>query len=356
MPPEPRKLAKGATPAAPAAEPIPLSEHPLYAASAFPEQGFGRYGAPLRTLPATRTGVICNPRSHLNRRAEAAHAPVDAHVALAIPKTKSELTATLADFAQSGIDLLVIDGGDGTVRDVLTHARDAFGPVLPRIAVLPMGKTNALALDLGIPLGWSIDEALAAARNGGIRRRAPIEVLREGSTVPDHRGFLFGAGGFVRATALAQKTHRAGAFNGIAVVLALVWALIQTMFGPRDGEWRRGDRMRLRSGGRVLADHPLYLLLASTFEHFPIGLRPLGPPAPGLKLLAVDAPPRLLPITAPLILLGRMRRFLERLGYRRHHGADYSVSLDGGFILDGEMYPGGDLRLRTGVPLEFVVP
>lgn len=308
---------------------------------------------PARTLPASRTGVICNRRSHLNRRIEAQHAPVGADVLLAFPKTPGELTAALADFAERGIDLLVIDGGDGTVRDVLTAAADMFGPVLPRIAVLPMGKTNALALDLGVPLGWSLDEALAAAREGDIVRRAPLEIWRAGQKIPEHRGFLIGAGGFVRATELAQSTHRAGAFNGVAVALALCWAVLQTLFGRKTGPWRRGEPMRVAAGERVLADRALYLLLASTLEYFPLGLKPLGPTRPGLKTLLVEAPPRWLLVTAVLVLLGKVWR---GLGFGFHDEPAMEIALAGDFILDGEHYAGGDFRIATGVPLEFVVP
>ena len=52
--------------------------------------------------------------------------------------------------------VLVINGGDGTVRDVLTAGLDVFGEHWPALAVLPKGKTNALNVDLGAPAGWSL--------------------------------------------------------------------------------------------------------------------------------------------------------------------------------------------------------
>jgi diacylglycerol kinase family enzyme len=47
--------------------------------------------------------------------------------------------------------VLVVNGGDGTVQTVLTeiHHGHWFGDSPPPLAVLPNGKTNLIALDLG---------------------------------------------------------------------------------------------------------------------------------------------------------------------------------------------------------------
>src|SRR5688500_20064039 len=48
-------------------------------------------------------------------------------------------------------DVLVINGGDGTVQATLTEMFNGkpFGDVPPPVAVLPNGKTNLIAQDLG---------------------------------------------------------------------------------------------------------------------------------------------------------------------------------------------------------------
>ena len=47
--------------------------------------------------------------------------------------------------------VLVINGGDGTVQAALTELYNGghFGDQPPPVAVLPSGKTNLIALDLG---------------------------------------------------------------------------------------------------------------------------------------------------------------------------------------------------------------
>jgi len=255
----------------------------------------------------------------------------------------------------------VIDGGDGTIRDVLTAAATVWTGAMPRVAIVPSGKTNALALDLGIPDHWTLDQALAAARDGASIVRRPVEVERAG-TGQKLRGFLFGAGAFVEATGLAQRAHRAGAFKGFAVGVALSWAIVQTLFGRASGMWRAGNRMHVRydsaaDAGRVAdTDTHRYILLASTLTRMPLGVQPFGAARDGLKTLLVDAPPRWLAAAAPLIVAGSPAKWLDRAGYHRIDTPALDVTMEAGFILDGEVYPGGALTIRQAAPISFVVP
>jgi hypothetical protein len=301
----------------------------------------------------SRVGIIGNPRSRRNQGVSFLR-KTEGEVLTHAPSSKAELADTMRDLAARRIELLVIDGGDGTIRDVLTAASAAFGSQLPPIAVVPSGKTNALAIDLGIPGDWTVHDARAALASGRSTTRQPIEITREDGT--SLRGFLFGAGGFVRATDLAQRTHAVGAFGGIAVGMSLVGALAQTAFGRRGNPWRVGERMEMVDlhDGTTRSDD-LYLLLGSTLRRLPLGLRPLGDNAAGLNLLAVEAPPRLLPLAAPAILAGREGGWLERAGYHHYHDVPaFRLRLGGGFVLDGETFPADVVMVRTGMPIRFV--
>jgi hypothetical protein len=306
--------------------------------------------------PLPRVGVLSNPKSHRNRARAHRVLELSPDVLFETPGSWAELNDTLEHFAAERIDLLIVDGGDGTVRDVLSAAPAAFGGRLPRLAILPAGKTNALALDLGVPLDWTVTDVIEAAMRGSFVRRAPIEVYRDGAAHADVRGFLFGAGAFVRATKVAQRTHRFGAFNGLAVGLSLTLGIAQTFLGSARNAWRVGERMRVRPEGEPAVDRSFYILFASTLERLPLHLRPFGHKRAGLKLLAIDAPPKRMAVAVPALLAGSEGRWLERAGYHRIDPHAFDLSLDGGFILDGELYKGGDLSIRTGAPIEFAVP
>jgi hypothetical protein len=309
--------------------------------------------APLRHL---RVGVILNQRAHRNLASERMLPAVSPQLDWAAPNTMVDLSAALARFAANDIDLLVIDGGDGTIRDTLSAAKAFFPNGLPRVALVPSGKTNALALDVGIPSDWTVHNAIAAAGSGRIERRSPIEITRAGEDTPSLSGFLFGAGAFVKATALAQQTHRLGAFKGLAVGMSLIGAIGQTLFAGRNNPWRQGVPVGIELEDSRTTKQDFYLLLASTLKRLPLGIRPFGPVRDGLKVLGVDAPPRHLLASFPAVLAGSQAAWLERLGYHRGDFTRLSLSLDTGFILDGEQYPGSRLTLARGRAIDFVIP
>ncbi|OWK29569.1 diacylglycerol/lipid kinase family protein [Sphingomonas mucosissima] len=304
---------------------------------------------------AARVGIISNPRSRRNWTVDLER-KIGPGVLAAAPTTNEQLVKTLRSFAEQELELLVIDGGDGTVRDVLSAAAGIYSDDLPPLALLPSGKTNALALDLGIPVGWSLQDAMAAHAAGRIQTRSPIEIRRDAQE--PLCGFIFGVGGFVMATELAQSTHRFGAIDGLAVGLSLVGAVAQTCFGSLANRWRAGERVEIydyETGETKVRN--LYLLLASTLQRMPLGTKPLGKTTAGLDVLAAEAPPRLLPIAAAAIVAGQEGGWLQRHGY--HHAHDIppvQLKLEGGFILDGEMFPGGTIDVRTGAPIRFVTP
>jgi hypothetical protein len=256
-----------------------------------------------------RAGVIWNQRSHRNK-ARGGRAPLPDDVLDVAPEREGELFAGLRRMAAEGVDLVVIDGGDGTVREVLTRLPEAYGGRWPKLAIVPNGKTNALALDLGVPLGATLEDMLGAARAGKrAKLRHCLEVLRPGQALPERRGFLFGLGAFVRGTQLAQKNHDRGFFDNAAIAVTMAGAVGQTLFGGPDDPWRRGEAVRLSHTGD---ERRWFLVLASTLKRFPLGLKPFGEPHEGLKVLSVEAPPRRVLAAVPAVLRGAHRPLAGR--------------------------------------------
>lgn len=312
-------------------------------------------------------GIVRNPRSHRNKGQSAELADCS-NILTETPKTRAELRETLLEFARRGIDYLVIDGGDGTVRDALTCGTDIFGERWPSLVVLPRGKTNALAVDLGLPNAWSLSEALEAAARGNVVKRRPLRISERGKdgnvAGGAVQGFILGAGVFTAATEAGQAAHRWGAFNSFAVGLATLWCLLQALFG-RDGKgWRVTTPMRLRdtADGAELPHSrhgrrgERFMIFASTLERFPLGLYPFGkPPRPGIKLGIIDWPLRWLVASIPAIALFGLRgRFLARNGAHQIDVEAVELDIGGSFILDGEAFPPGRYLLEQGPLLRFV--
>jgi diacylglycerol kinase (ATP) len=297
-----------------------------------------------------RAAVIRNPRSHRHRQGDFnGHGPDGVQVAA--PTSRDALVADLTRFAREEIGLLVIDGGDGTIREVLSAMPAAF-ETLPLVAIVPSGKTNILALDLGVPKDWTVQAVLAAAAAGRSEIRTPLELRHEGAVM---RGFFFGAAGFVHVIERAQRLHKAGMFHEAVVGLGLASSIL-SLFTGRGHSLREGEPLELRIDDGAARGGARLATIATTLQRLPFGMRPFGAPRPGLKILDVDAPPRHLIRALRRLLGGNDDAWLAAKGYRRSHARRATLSLSSAFVFDGETYAGGEVELREGPPLRFVVP
>lgn len=313
-----------------------------------------------------RIGIVRNPRSHRNKANPRTLVETE-RMLVAVPASRTELAGTLARFAQQQVELIVVDGGDGTVRDVLTRGDAVFGTAWPRLMVLPKGKTNALALDLGMPGKMTLKQALDAIPGARIERRRALRIEPLDGSRPAFYGFIMGTGVFNVAIEAAQVTHRFGAFQGLAVGLTVAAGMTMALLGIGRGPWRAlsptriadsaGDELPRSRHGRA---GERWAVGFSTLSAFPLGMKPFAgtgqaPSAP-IACLAVDAPLRRVIATAPAILAGAGGARYAALGVHRGAAPAYDIELGGRFILDGELFPPGAYHVGLGPELEFLVP
>ena len=308
-------------------------------------------------------GVIYNPRSHRNKGQdlECADRP---GISVAQPRTREDIAGALAEFAAQGIDYLIINGGDGTVRDVLTMGQGIFGDRWPALAILPKGKTNALNVDLGAPAGWNLPEAIAAFASGRRIRRHPLSVDMESDSSVPMLGFIFGAGAFTLGIEAGQDAHELGFFNSLAVGATSVWGVMQSLFGSQANKWRRGTRMTLTalpSGApipRSAHGDPARrnILLATTLGRMPMDLKIFGPEAGPVRLAVLDKSRRRVMASLPAILLGWRPRWMAAAGYHQLACEGFRIEVADPVILDGEAFPAGTYTVTQGPELTFIVP
>lgn len=273
-------------------------------------------------------------------------------VAFAAPEDLSSLPAALTDFARLGVDVLAIDGGDGTIRDVLSTLPDAFGDRWPALTILPSGKTNLIARDVGTFGGGikGVARLVKAIRAGTvtIRQRAVLEAVRGGG-LPIVRGLFFGAGIFTHATEMAAVwTFGRGIKQSAGVALTMAQVVWQYLRGKHEG-----SPMAAPAGEAV---KPHFVVLATTLEKLMLGFWPFAATGTGaLKWLAVEAPPRHLLSVLWAAWRGRMD---ARPGCRSARTDAIAIALQGRFVVDGEIYaPGPEgVLLRAGPALRFLSP
>ena len=320
-------------------------------------------------MSGSRVGIIGNPLSHGNRswRAQGLREVAARHegAVLAEPHTRPALAEALAGFHEAGVRIVAISGGDGTLREVLTALPQVWPGPAPDLALLPAGKTDVAAGDVGAAgaSAMGLARLMGAIERGDTLRRTERPVLEV--RWPDQperllRGFLFGAAAFTEGHRLAERRlNKGGVFGATAVGLALGVTLLRAFAGG--GDLARGQELALTADGSVLPAGRRFLLLATTLERLTLDLRPFREGGEGpVRWLDIPAPPRRL----RQALRSALRPFpgdvaqLEAAGHRSGRAKALRVETAIPFIFDGERYNSGSHGVELSAPARqgFVAP
>lgn len=309
----------------------------------------------------TRLGLIRNPRS---RRNQGGLKPAPAGLIEARPDTPEALAEALEQFRRVGVDLLVIDGGDGTVRDVLTALGRGWSGSPPALAILPSGKTNVIAADVGVRglRADALERVRKSSAEGRLKRtiRPTLRIDRPGLADGALFGFVFGTGAYARATDLALTTSMRKGRGRSAVARALAQAAYGAMFGRERSAWLEGEALDVHVDGSPRPGGRRFLYMATSLDRLMLGIWPFwGEGSAPIKILDVAAPPKRLLGALPAVVRGRPRPWMEAAGYRSERSGTVSLRLPGPFILDGEAFePGthGQVTLSADQQMVFVSP
>ncbi|HSV28139.1 MAG TPA: diacylglycerol kinase family protein [Candidatus Omnitrophota bacterium] len=295
-----------------------------------------------------RLAVIRNPMSRRNQGRPGPGLPF-----VHQPASPAELAATLARLRDDDTELLAVDGGDGTVREVVTGlVALRWGP---RLAILPSGKINLVAGDVG---ARGLGDIVAAAEDGwdgfAIERRQLLRLDRTGA--PPTFGMFLGAAAFTAGWRLANRhLHPRGITSGAAVAAALALTLAGS-----PGRLSKGVDMEVAIDGHPAPAGRRFLVLATTLDRLALGLWPFWEEGVGgLHVLDIAAPPRRLFAALPALARGRPRPWMREAGYRSGNATSMTIRSDAPVILDGEPFePGPDrvFRLSAGPVMEFAHP
>jgi hypothetical protein len=260
--------------------------------------------------------------------------------------------------------ILVINGGDGTVQATLTELYHGgqFGQTPPPVAVLPNGKTNLIALDLGAhgdPLK-ALERIMAIAGDD----LSPHVVQREliALTEGDHDRrpvlgmFLGGAGLADTILYCRHQIYPLGLPNGLSHVIAGIAVIFSMLFGIR-GRYLppmpnpvKVSLIREGQGTQRFA-----FLIVTTLEKLLLTSR--SERSHGLRLMAIDQ-------SLPALLRGLWAGVAGKLGQAPvsgvhvEHGDVIRIESDGSsVILDGETFSairGRPIVLRSTSPVPFL--
>jgi hypothetical protein len=263
--------------------------------------------------------------------------------------------------------VLAINGGDGTVQAALTELYNGghFGDQRPPVAVLPSGKTNLIALDLGAQ-GDPIEtlEQLIELAQGDLTPHIvarELIALRNGENGgrPVIGMFLGGAGLADTMLYCRNKIYPLGLPNGVSHVitaialLAKLFLKVKAGFLPPDAE---PLSVSMREEGNLLTGR-FSLLAVTTLEKLLLSGELGGKREGVLKLLAIEERPMSLVRGFAASLLGKLGRSKVR-GVHFEEANEITIEGDSSnVILDGETFRaerGSPINLTPAQPLSFV--
>ena len=298
-----------------------------------------------------RIGVLNNLRAgKQGSRVDDVLALLRSHPDVAHEETGSAalLTRAIGRLARRDLDVLVVNGGDGTLQHALTEIleRRAFKR-LPMIAPLRGGRTNMTALDMGAhrdPVK-GLRGLLEDARAGRLAaRRVERPVLRVGFERGRRveYGMFFGVGMIRRAIGLTldlfPEGRSQGGFGAGLVTMALV---AKAAFRPRQGVLAP-DKIQIRLDGDSVSAGEFYLSIATTLNRLFWGIDPFWGPGSGpVRFTCMASNAQRILTTAPGILYGRApRSATPEHGYTSRRVERAHLLFDTGFTIDGEIFAG----------------
>ena len=278
----------------------------------------------------------------------------------------------LADLARQEVDLLVVNGGDGTLQYVLTEllGSGAFGDRVPMVAPLRAGRTNMSAMDLGAdrdPL-QGLAALLECAEDGRIAERVePRRVLRVSYGYGVHRaaqyGMFFGAGIIKRAIELNHKlfdqSSQRSVIEGVPGATLVTAGLIgRAVTGDQSGILTP-DKVQILLDGESVEQGEFHLVMASTLSRLFARMRPFWGQGPGgVRFTSIAAPCKSIGRGASGMLRGKPADWVTpENGYTSRNVEHAELRMSCGFTVDGELWqpdPDRSIALSAERVVHFV--
>ena len=349
------------------------SDHLTADMNAAPTESGTSYGSLqhfLQVNRAVRIGLLNNPLSGGNRnglqKISKAAAAAYPEVFQREIRTPTEVTETLADFARQEVNLLVINGGDGTVQAALTAIfHKNFFETMPVLAVLrSAGTTSMIAGDIGLkgPRESALQRLFSWAPTGdgraAIMQRPVLRVQVPEKAEPVY-GMFFGTAAIYQATQFChQRVFAKGVRGELGAGVALARFLLAVVL--RDRKVVSPVPITTRLDRKPAQQQKYLLVFITTLQRLFLGLRPYwGSEPKPLHYTAVGSRPRHFLRALPFLMRGRQGRYVKPdNGYTSHNIDAVQLTLQSGFNLDGELYTPdcslGPVRISYGGHASFL--
>jgi len=316
--------------------------------------------------PTILPGVLSNPLSGGNRKGlrpirealssypEALHREVH---------TLADVLSAMADFARREVNLVIINGGDGTVHGALTalfSSRTFEAP--PFIAVLRAGTTSMIGGDVG--LAGSPRRALRRLLHWVTKREGRPEILlRHVMSVrpPNHEkplcGTFLGVGAIYEGIRFFHRRVNTPGIRGeLGPAVTLLVFLLSLL--RRQSKLLSAVPVEASLDGQPPEEKAWLMLFVTSLERLFLGMRPFwGNGGGSLHFTAITDHPLHFWQSLPFLLGGRKGPHVRPdNGFFSQNISEGRLSMAGGFTLDGELYHLGEATTELKVGVAGQVP
>lgn len=311
-------------------------------------------------------GVVTNPRSRKNRKdpgvAQTLSYVLGERGQLVAPDDLDALAQAARRFREHAIEVLCINGGDGTVHRTLTALVRAYGDApLPPVAILRGGTMNIVADSIGIRIRAEsmLDQVVDAYHRGDDLPERRVRLLKiELDDRPACYGFLSGNGIIARFLELYYEQTDPSPVDAARLLArgvlsaAVGGRLIRRLTRP----WRGAVTL----DGAILPREEWVAVAVGTIEQMGLGFRVfhlLDRDPDRLQVVGIGSSVAQLALDLPSLFRGRG---VQRPGNRTDLGTELLLEGRGSqsLMIDGDFYvaEGGRVRYTLGPQLRLLLP
>ena len=190
-------------------------------------------------------------------------------------RSVEDITTIAQRFKDTGVDILALNGGDGTNHVTLTSFIEVYQDTpLPKVALLRGGTMNTISNGIGIEgnpnsLLVNIVEKYTLGQEFEISERNLLKVTGESGS---SYGFIFGAGFIAKFLGAYYDTgDPSPTMAGKLLVKIIGNSLVK---GEMSRKLLEPVPLRIKADGENWLDEPLTALAASTVDQIGLGFRP----------------------------------------------------------------------------------
>ena len=310
----------------------------------------------------SKIAALSNPYSGRNKRGglvKFEHViskyPAIKHLIVSQP---NEIAASLKEFAQQKVEIIILNCGDGTLQAVLTYLKhlqkDKFSP---QLLLLRAGTTSMAFGDVGCK--GDLDKILKRVTqyaDGNMQKLRSVQrpILR--MHLPKSNitlcGMFFGAGAIYSGILYCrQKLHTKGVRGEIGPSIAMLWFLL---------DWMTVNKLAVPARATIdinannLVKGEFNIIAATTMQRLLMGVFPFwGGEAKncGLSFTSIKSNPPNVIRALINILRGRAPKVeVQPEYYHSYCPKTLIIEIENGFTLDGELF--GEEGVNTKIILD----